>query len=166
MLLWMLTAMVTAASEPAVTQLDHHRVRGTIDVAAPVERVRAVLSDPRNIARIDDDGTTITMRGSDENCQLAHAAVAHPIANIEYLVKVCPVPDGWRSTLVQSDHLEAFESVWKVEAQGTGSQLLYEIRTIPKIPVPQFIVDRQTRASVHALLVKMRSHLDGETPPG
>jgi len=165
MLPWMLTALVTSASEPAVTQLDHHRVRGTIDVTASVERVRAVLADPRNIARIDDDGTTITMRGSDEDCELAHASVAHPIASIEYLVKVCPVPGGWRSTLVQSDHLEVFESIWKVEARGSGAHLLYEIRTIPKIPVPQFIVDRQTRASVHALLLKMRTHFDGGAPP-
>lgn len=151
---------VALASAPEVTQLDNHKVRGTVEVAAPVERVRTLLSDPRNVANIDKSGTTVTIRGTEANCQLVHSAVAHPIASIEYETRVCPVADGWKATLVKSDDLVEFESVWKVEEKGDRTRILYEIRTIPDIPVPQFVVDRQTRTSVQAMLVKLRKHLE------
>ncbi len=163
--LWapLVLARVLAADAPTVSQLDNHRVRGVIAVDAPVEKVRAVLADPQLIARIDNSGTTVTLKGRDGLCLLTHSAVAHPIARIEYVTRVCPIPGGWRSTLFQSDDLLDFESVWTVAARSGGAEVHYEIRTIPDIPVPQFIVDRQTRASVRTLLVKLRTYLE-ETP--
>ena len=159
-LLLLSLAGVAQAAEPEVTQLDDHRVRGSVEVAVSADTARTLLADPRNVARIDNSGTTVTLKGDQGGCQLVHSAVAHPIASIAYDSKVCPTADGWRATLVKSDDLQAFESVWRVEASGTGTRIQYEVRTIPDIPVPQFIVDRQTRESVRSLLVKLRTHLE------
>ena len=81
--LWapLVLARALAADAPTVSQLDNHRVRGVIAVDAPVEKVRAVLADPQLIARIDNSGTTVTLKGRDGLCLLTHSAVAHPIAS-------------------------------------------------------------------------------------
>jgi|GEM_PF-2488401 len=153
-------APLLLAADPTVAQLDDHRVRGSIDVAVPADTVRTLLSDPRNIARIDNAGTTVTLAGKADGCTLTHSAVVHPIASITYESKVCPIQGGWKATLVKSDDLQDFESIWTVEDKGDRTRIVYQVRTIPDIPVPQFIVDRQTRASVASMLVKLRTHLE------
>lgn len=155
--------VAAAASEPVVTQLDGHRVLGVIHVKAPLDVVRPVLSDPRRIARIDNSGTTVTLRGKDGKCLLTHSAVEHPIASIEYITKVCPIADGFKSTLHASDDLSDFESIWRMRARGAQTIIEYEIVTIPDLPIPQFVVDRQTRSAVRTLLLKLQAHF--EAPP-
>jgi hypothetical protein len=155
-----LAPLALAADEPAVSQLDNHRILGKVTVAAPLDRVRTTLADPRAIARIDNGTTTVTLQGKEGACQLAHSAVVHPIASIEYLTKTCPTSDGFKTTLVKSEDLTDFETIWRMKPAGDKTELEYEIRTIPNIPVPQFVVDRQTRSSVHAMLDKVRNHLE------
>ena len=159
----LLLGVATAASEPVVTQRDGHRVHGVIHIDAPLRAVRPVLSDPRQIARIDNSGTTVTLRGKEGACLLTHSAVAHPIASIEYVTKVCPIADGFKSTLHASTDLTDFESIWRMRADGARTIVEYEIVTIPDLPIPQFVVDRQTRSAVHSLLLKLQAHF--ESPP-
>jgi len=152
---------VASSTEPTVQQLADHKVSGTVIVAAPLERVQSVLSDPRYIAKIDDNGTVVTILGNKAACQSIRTTVDNPIASISYDAEVCPIAGGWRTRLVQSDDLQAFESTWKLSAAEDGKTTVqYDVRTIPDIPVPQFVVDRATRSSVHSMLVKLRKHLE------
>ncbi|MBO83973.1 MAG: hypothetical protein CL927_01325 [Deltaproteobacteria bacterium] len=163
--MWGLLGAAAATEGPTVTQLDGHRVRGTIEVDAALETVRAVLSDPRRIARIDNSGTTVTLKGRDGACLLTHSAVAHPIASIEYVTRVCPIHDGFKSTLHQSNDLTDFESIWRMRERGSRTIVEYEIVTIPDLPIPQFIVDRQTRSAVASLLLKLQTHFGSKPSP-
>ena len=76
---------------------------------------------------------------------------------------MCPISDGFKSTLLQSTDLVDFESIWRVHASGTRTIVEYEIVTIPDLPIPQFLVDRQTRSAVRSLLLKIQAHF--EPPP-
>lgn len=159
----LLLGVAVAASEPVITQRDGHRIHGVIHVDAPLSAVRPVLSDPRRIARIDNSGTTVTLRGQEGDCLITHSAVAHPIASIEYVTKVCPIADGFKSTLHASTDLTDFESIWRMRADGARTIVEYEIMTIPDLPIPQFVVDRQSKSAVRALLLKLQAHF--ESPP-
>lgn len=160
---WLAASALAFGADPTITQLADHKVLGAIVVAVPVEQVRAVLADPRNIARIDNNGTSVKLLGDRGRCQAIRTTVDNPIASISYDAEVCPIHDGWHTRLVLSDDLRAFESTWQVRAHGNGqTQVQYEVRTIPDLPIPQFIVDRATRSSVDSMLVKMRMHLEGE----
>lgn len=157
----LLLAWPVYAAEPHVAVSSDHTVDGSIVVAAPLNKVRALLADPTAIARLDNNGTTVTVRGTDGTCQRVHTAVEHPVASIDYEAKVCPTSEGWKAELVQSAHLQAFSSEWNLTPSGDGTRIRYRVRTVPDIPVPQFIVDRQSKSSVAALLVKLRTHFDG-----
>ena len=150
------------AADPVVTMLADHRVQGSIDLRVPADTVRALIADPRTIARIDNSGTTVTLKGRTEGgCQLVHSAVSHPIASVDYLSRVCPISDGWQSSLVESEGMAAFESVWRVQESGAQTKLTYELRAIPNLPIPQFVVNSQSRSAVQSLLEKLRDHLEG-----
>lgn len=149
------------AAEPTVTQLEDHRIAGAVVVQASIDQVRSVVSDPVLISRIDNSGTVIKLLGSQGGCTSIHTTVTHPIASIAYDAEVCPIESGWRTRMVKSDDLQAFESVWRVHPAADGhTRVEYEVRTIPDFPVPQFVVDRQTRSSVDSLLKKLRTHLE------
>ncbi len=151
----------TFAAEPTVTQLEDHRIAGAIVVRAPIDRVRSVVSDPVLVSRIDNSGTVVQLLDSKGRCTSIRATVTHTIASIAYDAAVCPVDSGWRTRLVKSDDLQAFESVWRVRPAVNGHTMVeYEVRTIPDFAVPQFVVDRQTRSSVDRLLKKLQVHLE------
>ena len=163
---WLFCSLALGA-EPTVAQLKDHKVSGVVVVAAAVEQVRAVLSDPRNIARIDNNGTSVELLDDSGRCQTVRTTVQNPIASIVYDAEVCPIDSGWRTRLLRSDDLEAFESTWRVQARSDGqTRVQYEVRTIPDLPIPQLIVDRATRSSVHSMLVKLRDHMEGQAEAG
>ena len=151
------------ASKPSVTQQPDHKVAGRVVVAASVETVRAALADPRTIARIDNNGTQVQLLGEEGRCTRTRTTVANPIASIAYESTVCPIAGGWHTRLLRSDDLKEFESTWRVVGRADGqTEIHYEVRTIPDLPIPQFVVDRATRASVHSMLINMRVHFEAE----
>ena len=105
-------------------------------------------------------GTADVRLLSDDGCKNLHTVVAHPVASVDYTSRSCATATGFRTQLVQSESLEEFEEEWTVEEVEGGTLLRYFVRTIPRISVPQFIVDRQSKGNVKKLLKQVKAHLE------
>jgi len=148
-----------AQDEPDIVVEADHRVSGAVMVRVPVDQARAMLADPVRVAEIEG-GTARIRVLSEDSCKNLHTAIAHPVASVEYTSRSCPTANGFHTKLVQSDTLEDFEAEWTVEEVEGGTLLRYVVRTIPRIAVPQFIVDRQSKGSVKQLLQRVKVHLE------
>ena len=65
-----------------------------------------------------------------------------------------------RFYFISSDDLSDYHSAWSVVREGDLTRIRYEIRTIPSIPVPQFVVTRQSKSAVHGFLTRLSNHLE------
>jgi hypothetical protein len=141
------------AAEPEVTVLDDGTVRGVIEMAAPPETVRALVSDPVALRR----ATRATGEASaqqDGSCML----VASVSPQASYTSRSCPTSDGWVETLVSSEQLREFSARWRVEPSATGSRVSYELAVTPSMPVPAAVVRYTLKSSVRDVLNKVGAH--------
>ncbi len=149
-------AVALACPPPEVETADDHETTGKVLVAADLATVRAIVADPARVAKIDSGPAQIEV-SDDGACKLIRTFISHPVASVRYRARQCPKGDGFRTELVESDDFKAYHSEWGVRAVQGGTELVYKVRTIPNISVPQFLVDRQTRAAVERLLERVRA---------
>ena len=152
----LLLATLGLAAEPVVTRGADSWVEGYVDVQASAAEVYDLLRDPARVAAID--GSTRVTTRPDGECMQVETAVEHPVASIAYATRSCP--DGelaLRQALVGGD-MKEFESRWRVAPQPDGARLHYSIRTIPAVPVPQFLVDRASVKGTQRMLTRLRDH--------
>lgn len=146
------------AAEPVVERAGPGEVAAYVDVPADADTVFAVVEVPGQVARISG-GSTKVQTSPDGDCLLVATRTEHPIATVEYRTRACR--DGERAVkqeLVDGD-MKAFESRWWVEPrEGGGARLHYRLKTVPDMPIPQFVVDRNAAKSVKTLMVKLRDH--------
>lgn len=127
-------------------------------MAAPVEKVAAVISDPPAIGRID--GTVTVTAVPDGECQMVTTKVDHPIASVLYDSRVCAEGEGTWHALLADDGMKSFESYWTVEAVDGGTKLGYRVRTLTNLMVPQWIINRSSSKSVTHTFEALRDHLE------
>ncbi len=150
---------VALAAEPTITVNSDHTVVGEILVGISLEEAEAIIADPVKMASID--GTTnVTQDGTEGDCKRLNYSIPNPVASISYRAKACPRGSGWIYTLISSDDLSEYHSSWSATREGTQTRIRYEIRTIPSIPVPQFIVNRQSQNAVDGFLTRLSDYLD------
>lgn len=148
-----------AQDEPDIVVQPDHKVSGAVMVRVPAAQARAMLADPVRVAEIEG-GTARIRVISEDSCKNLHTAIAHPVANVEYTSRSCPTATGFHTKMVESESLADLEAEWTVEEVEGGTLLRYVVRTIPRIAVPQFIVDRQSKGSVKRLLQQVKVHLE------
>ena len=158
-MVWVL-ALVAIAAEPEVSVDGDHVVRGRMVVQAPKSVVDAVLDDPTRVAAIDDSGVQVTVKADEGRCKVVHTAIAHPLASAEYVSRACRTDDGWQHELVESRSIKAYEAEWTTEETDAGTEVTYAVKTETRLPVPQFVVDRQSRSAVARVLSRLRDHLE------
>ena len=158
-LLAFLALSSAGAAEPVVSRPGPAEVQGHVDVAAAPGAVFAVVAVPERVAEVAGDKTTASSV-ADGDCLLVTTRTTHALGTATYQSRACQ--DGpWsvRQELVGGD-LKAFSSRWWVEAlPGGGARLHYWIRTVSKLPLPQFVVDRSAARSVEDLLARLRDHV-------
>ena len=66
------------------------------------------------------------------------------------------------SQVLTGGDMKEFGSRWWVEESEVGSRVHYRVRTIPKMWVPQFIVNRSSVRSVEHLLGQLSLHFEAE----
>ncbi len=154
-------AQAASGGTPDVSTAADHETTGRVIVAANADMVRAFLADPTRVASVDSGPAQVEVE-DEGSCKLIRTIVTHPLASIRYRSRQCPNSSGFRTELVESTDLTAFHSEWAVRAIQGGTELIYKVRTIPSIAVPQFLVDRQTRASVTQLLERLKVSLESE----
>ncbi len=152
-------ATAFAQEDPEVTVQGDHEVRGEVLVHISADAARKLVDDPLRVSVIEG-GTAQMKVVSQDACKTIMTEISHPVASVGYLSRTCPTAKGTRTELVESADLESFHSEWQVEEVEGGTLLRYLVRTIPRIPVPQFIVDKQSRGSVQRLLKRVKAHLE------
>ena len=133
-------------------------VVGEIRVEASVQQVQALISDPQQHAALTPDIQSVnaTPVGACAHIDM-HTEGVGPA--LQMLVKRCPTANGWTDRLVSSEDFNFYEAEIKAE-EGSGFTLVtYRIRSVPDLPVPEWMVVRATRESVGQLLVNLRDRL-------
>lgn len=153
----LLALALAHAGEPVVERGDDSRIRGHVDLDAPPAAVFAVVSDPVLLSSFDEV-TRVEVR-PDGACVAIRTFVDHPLAKTTYETRSCADgPLARKQTLVSGD-MSSFESRWWVAPREGGSRLNYEIRAVPRMPVPQYFVDRATENGARSLLEAIAAHL-------
>jgi hypothetical protein len=80
--------------------------------------------------------------------------------NITYTARACLDQNHIELTLLESDDLSEFHSYWDIQPIETGSEITYSIRSIPKFPLPLFIIRQQTQVGVEAFFERFLSYID------
>ena len=150
---------VAFATEPSISVTNNHTIVGEIVLDIPLSTAEAIIADPVKMSIID--GTTeVTEEGSEGSCKRLRYQVPNAVAPISYHARACPSTEGWIYTLISSDHLSDYHSAWSAVREGERTRIRYEIRTIPSIPVPQFVVNRQSKSAVHGFLTRLSNYLE------
>ncbi len=159
----LVACLFVAAEAPAVVVLPDHTIAGTVTIQASPDTVRALVGDPVRVAGIDNTGVRVSVAPADGACQTVTSAVTHPIASVRYTTRQCPTADGFLATLVTSEQLKVFSARWSVQAAGPHTLLRYELKTVPSFPVPQFVIEGQSKSAVAGLLSRIQGYLEGPT---
>lgn len=150
------------ASDPVVELAADSWIEGHVDIDASPDDVFAVVAVPTEVARID--GTVRATSQPQGQCVAVTTEVIHPLASATYETLSCP--DGERAVaqVLTGGDMKEFGSRWWVEPLGDGSQSRahYRVRTISKLWVPQFVVNRSSVRSVEHLLTQLRAHFETE----
>jgi len=152
---WM--AAAAAASEPQIEVLDDGTVRGTVDVAASPDELRALVLEPIDLNRITAEESTVTVAPAEQaGCTMVTVATPHPIMPVTYTSRDCRTAKGVKSVLVQSKQLTHLAAQWTVEAAGAGSRVVFDLDVKTNVPVPSFITRRSTKKSVKEALTALQ----------
>jgi hypothetical protein len=141
------------AGEPEVVVLSDGTVRGVLEMAAPPETIRALVTDPVALRRATQAAGQASAQ-PDGSCMI----VASVGPQASYTSRSCPTADGWVETLVSSEQMSAFSARWRVEPTATGSRVSYELAVTPTLPVPAMIVRTTLKSSVRDVLRKVGAH--------
>lgn len=158
-----LWSTVAVAAEPTIEVTDAGVVRGRVFVSAPPEVVRALLLDTAARVATIGDGMSVTTE-PDGACLLEHTLAPNPVVTVTYTVRGCPTDDGFRSELVESADLTRMISIWKVAAGDGGSWVSYDLDVASSLPLPTFVVRRETKSGVAAALAALSRHFAVPTP--
>ncbi|MCO4771023.1 MAG: hypothetical protein KDA24_13395 [Deltaproteobacteria bacterium] len=149
--------LAEAEDTDAATEIDDTgTVVGTVTLASAPSAVLAKVSDPAWVARLGGgDSTTVEVASTDGDCQILDYVSEHPIATAEYRVRQCLLEGGTRTRLVESEAFSTYEQSWTVSPSGAGTHVTYRLQVVSTLPVPQWMVRRSTKSSVHKLMKRL-----------
>ena len=160
---------------------DTYEIRVEMEVDAPVESVRAVLTDYNNLDRLSASIKTskvigtgqngaIRVRTRMQNCVLFFCMDMHKVEDVtedaqgRILVAIVPQDSSFRSGYAQ----------WEIHRSGTGTRVIHHARMEPKIAVPPLIgtavmkktLRREILESFEKLDCLARTECDGNSVHG
>ena len=143
-----LTAALAAPAEPSPVEIGaDSSIRTTVIVAATPEQVRARLADPVAAAELCDDVIGARVVGASGDCSLLEVTTRGLTDPLVYTVKRCPTADGWQETLVASDDFSRQDSRVRLEAVPGGTRIVMEVRSEPRLPLPQRLLQSEIAKS-------------------
>lgn len=148
----MMTFLLAMLATPVVTVLDTGTVEGRVLLPLSVEALRKRLEDPQFLPGVSGDGTKVTVAGSEGSCLLIDAVSPSAVVELRYRVKRCPTANGFRNTLVQSAHFDAYTSELILEPQGASTLFRYRLALDPSFPVPDMVVNSGSKGGIEKLL--------------
>lgn len=154
-----------AMAAPSVTMTDDNYFRGTIEVAADAETVRALVADPVKVSKIDGSGTQVEVLRTDGECLIVHSVSPNALKTVRYTTRQCPTSTGVEGRLVESNAFSNYRNAFIVTATAKGARLEYQLDMDATVMVPQFVINNATRKGMVNLLTRLEEHLGAAAAP-
>ena len=147
------------ASSLVINAFDDGTVLAKVQTHYEPKRIIALLNDPQKMSEIDGE-LRVSILQTFDNCKDIQYTIPHFLMDITYTARACLEQNRIKLTLLESDDLEDFASYWDIQSKGSGSEITYSIRSIPKFPLPLFIIRQQTQAGVEKFFERFLSYID------
>lgn len=138
--MWWLVSLALA-SDPTVRVEPDGTVVATVTLAAPEERVRAVLADGVGTSRLSPEllSVSTTKEGA---CEVMSKKTRGMLSPFHLRTRRCPTASGWSEILVESDDFRSFASTFELAPAPGGTLVTYRVRTELAMPVPGGMLQR------------------------
>lgn len=150
------------AAEPTPPVTDSaDRVTTAVVVPAAPDAVRAVLADPTAACRLSADVLSARVVGADGPCALIAVTTRGLTSPLSYTTRRCPSADGYTETLVQTDDFDQQDARWRLRAVPGGTEVTLQVRSQPRLPVPQRIINATVGSSAVQALKALVQRVTG-----
>tara|TARA_B100000925_G_C21751655_1_gene363745 strand:+ start:121 stop:603 length:483 start_codon:yes stop_codon:yes gene_type:complete len=157
--MYFLFPTISFASSIVIDTLDDGTVLAKFQTTYEPKRIIALLNDPQKMSKIDGE-LEVSILQIFDNCKDVQYTIPNFFMNITYTARACLDQNRIELTLLESDDLSEFASYWDIQPIETGSEITYSIRSIPKFPLPLFIIRQQTQVGVEAFFERFLSYID------
>lgn len=150
----MLPFLAAALAAPTLLATPDGAVRATVHVDAPATVVRDLLADAGRAVRLSPDVHT-AVATPDGACQRVDLTNRTVVGTFTTTTRRCPEAGGFRETLVASDLYGAWDGLWEIEPEGSGTRVTatYDVRVA--LPVPAVTVRARTARALAAQLTAL-----------
>ncbi len=150
-----------AADPTAPVVAGESTVTTDVVIAADAATVRAALSDPISASRLSGDVLDAKVVGKDGDCTLVQVTTRGLSSPLLYVTRRCPTADGFRETLVQTDDFDSQSSSWKLASVAGGTQVTLQVRSEPRLPIPQRLINAAVGSSAVQTLKNLVQRVTG-----
>lgn len=157
-----LCAHLALAAEPsAPTVAGASTVSTGIFIAADPATVRAALADPLKACQLSGDVLDAKVLGKQGDCTLIQVTTRGMTSPLIYTTRRCPTTEGFTETLVQTDDFDSQASTWSLRPVSGGTQVTLEVRSEPRLPVPQRLINAAVGSSAVQTLKNLVHRVTG-----
>lgn len=157
--LWFSHAFAGEPSTPVVA--GESTVTTDVIIAADCATVRAALADPITASHLSGDVLDAKVLGKEGDCSLVQMTTRGLSSPLTYVTRRCPTPDGFRETLVRTDDFDSQSSSWRLAAVSGGTQVTLEVRSEPRLPIPQRLINAAVGSSAVQTLKNLVQRVTG-----
>jgi carbon monoxide dehydrogenase subunit G len=134
-------------------------VTSNIEVNAPIDSVRAYLSEPSNAVNLAP-GTKLVSETAKGACDELTVQTPGVTSNFEYVSIRCPTPTGWVEKLVRSDQIASNDVEWRLAEHGSGTTVTLRVKTAVHW-VPASLIESRVASSITTTLARLKAKLTG-----
>ncbi len=152
----------TFAAEPSEpTVAGESTVSTVVIIAADPATVRAALADPLSASALSGDVLDAKVLAKEGDCSLVQITTRGMTSPLVYIARRCPTADGFRETLVSTDDFDSQSTSWKLLSVAGGTQVTLQVRSEPRLPVPQRLINAAVGSSAVQTLKNLVQRVTG-----
>lgn len=131
-----------------------------IKLAAKPAKVRELLGSAERSHSLAP--TTVAAKATpDGNCERVKLKTRGIIQPLEIETRRCPTTSGYKETMIASKDFAEYYNEWTVQESGDGSLVVFTSRTVPNMPVPEAILQSETRRVLGRVMRNLSAALSG-----
>lgn len=152
----------TAGAEEAAPKVSMRispkgEVVAQVKLSASSKVVREVLASAERWHKLAP--TTVSAKATrDGSCEKVKLSVRGLVEPFQLETRRCPTAKGWLETLVNSSDFSEYRNEWELEDLGAeGSRVTFKTRTIPKVVVPESLLQMETKRILNRVMKNLQS---------
>jgi len=154
-----------AAATPGVARAAAP-VTSSVLVSASQQAVRAFLAEhTRTLGLCPDVRSVRVLSTQADGCAQLEVETTGLWSPMRYVSLRCPTADGSREDLLRSEDFLENSFEWSVVDTGAARRVTLAVRSSPRLPVPDWVLQAAVRRSVDATLANLVARLDAPASP-